>query len=146
MNKRPLAKPYGQSDAVFFCHVNLAASGIYFGSPFGRYPTFHTLKSVGRKKCFQYVKRMFPLFRAIVKFCSTNRLFTYNQLIVQANTSFRFVAMQYTIFLYEYLIFYRASIFLKFLDFESEIILFNYYWVIQGVNLPEDQRKNSNLC
>ena len=28
---------------------------IYFGSPFGRYPTFHTLTSVGRKKAFQYV-------------------------------------------------------------------------------------------
>ena len=27
----------------------------------GRYPTFHTLTSVGRKICFQYVKRMFPL-------------------------------------------------------------------------------------
>ena len=60
------------------CHVNLSASGIYFGSPFGYYPTFHTLTSVGRKQYFQYVKRMFPLFRAIVKFCSTNRLFTEN--------------------------------------------------------------------
>ena len=50
------------------CHVNLSASGIYFGSPFGRYPMFHTLTSVGRKQYFQYVKRMFPLFRAIVKF------------------------------------------------------------------------------
>ena len=40
------------------------------------YETFHTLTSVGRKQYFQYVKRMFPLFRAIVKFCSTNRLFT----------------------------------------------------------------------
>ena len=28
-------------------HPHLA---IYFGSPFGRYPTFHTLTSVGRKK------------------------------------------------------------------------------------------------
>ena len=27
------------------------------------------------EKSFQYAKRMFPLFRAIVKFCSTNRLF-----------------------------------------------------------------------
>ena len=44
---------------------------------FGRYPTFHTMTSVQRKRCFQYVKRMFPLFRAIVKLCSTNRLFTY---------------------------------------------------------------------
>ena len=53
-----------------------SASGIYFGSPLGCYPTFHTLTSVGRKQYFQYVKRIFPLFRAIVKFCSTNRLFT----------------------------------------------------------------------
>ena len=28
------------------------------------------------KKAFKYVKRMLPLFRAMVKFCSTNRLFT----------------------------------------------------------------------
>ena len=28
------------------------------------------------EKSFQYAKRMFPLFRAIVKFCSTNRLLT----------------------------------------------------------------------
>ena len=27
-------------------HVNLSASGIYFGSPFGCYPTFQTLTSV----------------------------------------------------------------------------------------------------
>ena len=26
---------------------------------------------------FQYVKIMLPLFRTVVKFCSTNRLFTY---------------------------------------------------------------------
>ena len=37
------------------CHVNLSASGIYFGSPFGRYPTLYTLTSVGRKKCFTAV-------------------------------------------------------------------------------------------
>ena len=32
-----------------------------------------------RKHSFDilYVKRMFPLFHAIVKFCSTNKLFTY---------------------------------------------------------------------
>ena len=35
------------------------------------------LMTVGRKQYFQYVKRMFPLFRAIVKFCSTNRLFNF---------------------------------------------------------------------
>ena len=34
---------------------------------------YHTLTSVGREQYFQYVKRMFPLLRAIVKFCSTNR-------------------------------------------------------------------------
>ena len=50
--------------------------GIYFGYPFGHYPTFYTLMSVGRKKSFQYVKIMLPLFRAVVGFCSTNRLFT----------------------------------------------------------------------
>ena len=29
---------------------------IYFGSPFGRYPTFHTLTTVGRKKLFSMSK------------------------------------------------------------------------------------------
>ena len=38
---------------------------------------FHTLMSIGRKKSFQYVKRMSPLFRAVVKFCSTNSVFIY---------------------------------------------------------------------
>ena len=33
-----------------------------------------TLMSVGREKLYKYVKRMLPLFRAVVKFCSTNRL------------------------------------------------------------------------
>ena len=47
---------------------------IYFGSPFSCYPTFHTLTSVGLKKL--YAKRIFTLFCAIVKFCSTNRLFS----------------------------------------------------------------------
>ena len=28
------------------------------------------------KKAFKYVKKMLPLFRAVVKFCSINRLFT----------------------------------------------------------------------
>ena len=42
-------------------------------------PTFVRVfnESVGRKKCFQYAKRMFRLFHAIVKFCSTNRLSKY---------------------------------------------------------------------
>ena len=58
-------------------------SAIYFSSSFGHYSTFHTLKSVGRKS-FQYAKRMFPLFRAIVKFCSTNGL---SQLLLTTVTS-----------------------------------------------------------
>ena len=64
-----------------YCHVNLSATGIYFGLPFGRYPTFRltfrSLSDVGRKKCFQYAKECFPLFRAIVKFCSADRLFKW---------------------------------------------------------------------
>ena len=32
-------------------------------------------------KRFQYAKRMFRLFRAIMKFCSANRLFTYKDLV-----------------------------------------------------------------
>ena len=35
---------------------------------------------MSNEKSFQYAKRMFPLFRAIVKFCSANRLFTYMDL------------------------------------------------------------------
>ena len=35
----------------------------YFGSPFGCYPTFHTLTSVGRKKAFfKYVKKCCRFF------------------------------------------------------------------------------------
>ena len=48
---------------------------IYFGSPFGHYPTFHTLTSVERKKASQYGLNMVSLFRAVVKFCSTNITF-----------------------------------------------------------------------
>ena len=46
---------------------------IYFGSPFGHYPTLHTLTSVGRKS-FSVCLKMVPRFRAVVKFYSTNRL------------------------------------------------------------------------
>ena len=35
------------------------------------------------RKTFKYVKRMLPLFRAVVKFCSTNRLLRYE--ILQEN-------------------------------------------------------------
>ena len=48
---------------------------VYFGSPFDRFPAFHTLMSVGRKS-FQCAFKMFLLFCTIVKFYSTNRLFT----------------------------------------------------------------------
>ena len=54
------------------CHVNLSASGIYFGSPFGYYPTFHNLTNVGRKQYFQYGKRLFPLVLAIVNFINSD--------------------------------------------------------------------------
>ena len=36
----------------------------------------YILCRVSDEKSFQYAKRMFSPFRAIVKFCSTNRLFT----------------------------------------------------------------------
>ena len=68
---------YSTKKREYSCSILVAFFlAIYFGSPFGRYPTFYTPISVGRKT-FQYAKRMFPLFCAIVKFCSTNRLFTY---------------------------------------------------------------------
>ena len=44
------------------CHVNLSTSGIYFGSPFGRYPTFHTLTSVGRKKVLSVYEKNVSAF------------------------------------------------------------------------------------
>ena len=43
--------------------------------PFGHYPTFSYSDECWTKKAFKYVKRMLPLFPAVVKFCSTNRLF-----------------------------------------------------------------------
>ena len=47
--------------------------------------TFRSLSDVSyaaecRTKCFQYAKRMFPLSRAVVKFCSSNRLFINNNI------------------------------------------------------------------
>ena len=35
---------------------------IYFGSPFGRYPMFHTLASVGRIKLFSMLKECSRFF------------------------------------------------------------------------------------
>ena len=42
----------------YHVHPHLA---IYFGSPFSRYPTFHTLMSVGRKKLSVCLKNV-PAF------------------------------------------------------------------------------------
>ena len=47
---------------------------IYFRKPIGHYPTFSYSDECRTKKAFMYVKRL-PLFRAVVKFCSTHRLF-----------------------------------------------------------------------
>ena len=48
----PTIRPTGCSiHYITWIHPHLA---IFFGSPFGFYPTFHTLASVGRKKAFQY--------------------------------------------------------------------------------------------
>ena len=48
----------------FLPHINLSTFTYY-------------VKRIFPYVTIQYAKRMFPLFRAIVKFCSTNRLFTY---------------------------------------------------------------------
>ena len=49
---------------------------IDFGSPFGRYPTFHILTSVGWRKAFIMSKSLLP-FLAVLKFCSVNKLVTF---------------------------------------------------------------------
>ena len=41
------------------------------------FPSKIAFQYVKNKKTFQYVKRMLPLFRAVVKLCTTNRLFIY---------------------------------------------------------------------
>ena len=61
---------WDQLDATYHLYPYLA---IYVGSPFGRYPTFHTLTSVVWKKLFSIL----PLFRAVVRLSSTNILFSY---------------------------------------------------------------------
>ena len=40
---------------------------IYFGYPLDHYPTFPYSDECRTKKSFKYVKRMLPLFRAVVK-------------------------------------------------------------------------------
>ena len=68
----PIKKTWGQLDASYHMYPHL---DIYFGLPLGHYPTFSYSDECRTKTNFQYVKRMLPLFRAVVKFCSTNRLF-----------------------------------------------------------------------
>ena len=77
-HKKTTEKTYEQrlkDNILKFGTINVATLRGKEEDPFGHYPTFYTLMSVGRKKSFQYVKIMLPLFRAVVKFCSTNRLF-----------------------------------------------------------------------
>ena len=47
--------------------------GIYFGSPVGRYPTFHTLTSVGWKKSFSVWLKHGTAFSC----CSENQSYKY---------------------------------------------------------------------
>ena len=58
-------------------HVNPSASGYIFRLTFQSLSNVSYSDECGRKSTFQYAKRMFPLFRAIVKFCSANRLFNW---------------------------------------------------------------------
>ena len=57
------------------CCFILSASLCVVRPTFRSLSDVHTLMSVGRKKCFQYVHIMLPLLRAVVKFCTANRLF-----------------------------------------------------------------------
>ena len=76
----------GQLDALFIisrvsasgyisCHVypHLA---IYFGSTFGRYPTFHTLTSVGRKSSSVCLKNVPAVANPFMKPCGKG-LYSY---------------------------------------------------------------------
>ena len=56
---------------------------IHFGSPFGRYPTFHTLTSVGRKKAFSMLKEWASgqVVRAL-DCCAKHRWFEPNPRII----------------------------------------------------------------
>ena len=58
------------------------ASGYIFRSAFRSLSHFLYSDECRPKKDFQYVKRMLSLFRAVVKFCTTNRLFIYQILLV----------------------------------------------------------------
>ena len=52
----------------------VTASGYIFRSTFRSLSDVLCSDECRTKKAFQYVKRMLPLFRAVVKFCTTNRL------------------------------------------------------------------------
>ena len=43
------------------------------------------------KKAFKYVKRILPLFRVVVKFCSTNRLLAKNKELYRTKHWARFL-------------------------------------------------------
>ena len=75
-------------------HSHLA---IYFSSPFGSYPTFHTLTSVVRKKLFQYVYKILPLFHAVVKLCRMNRLLKSEYIELTQST---IISIQYSVVLF----------------------------------------------
>ena len=57
----------------FIQKISVVSCCTWKGLPFGRSPTFYILRTI-RRENFQYTNKMFLLFRAIVKFCSTNRL------------------------------------------------------------------------
>ena len=54
----------------------VTASGYIFRSTFLSLSGVLCSDECRTRKAFQYVKGMLPLFRALVKFCTTNRLFT----------------------------------------------------------------------
>ena len=58
---------------VIECVSHVSAFGYIFCQPFGRCPILHTLTSVVRTMLTSL--KMLPLFRVVIKFCSTNRLF-----------------------------------------------------------------------
>ena len=53
---------------------HVAASGYIFRSTFGSLSDVLYSDECRTKKAFQYVKRMLPLFLAVVTFCTTSRL------------------------------------------------------------------------
>ena len=64
-------------DEYILSRESLSASGYIFRFTFRSLFDVSYSDECRTKKAFQYAKRMLPLFRAKVKFCSANRLFTY---------------------------------------------------------------------